>query len=130
MDGQFLHTLVNVLNDLRDEKKAFGNSDEDTDEDNNQNNEDNLDDSSIIESEIAGTIQCDWNMSFQNYVSDLKHFGHIHEERMNSFVNLSNLALDFVHCAKMYGRIIISEGYFFDSIIIIIYYSIYYFIFV
>jgi hypothetical protein len=55
-------------------------------------------------------VSCNWNQRFQVCIEMLKHHGQIHEKRVQIFLHLSNLAQDFIHCAKTYGRIIISEG--------------------
>jgi hypothetical protein len=53
----------------------------------------------------------DWNARFQHAIQDLKTQGKLHAERMRIYSELSDLAQDFIHCAKTYGRIIISEGH-------------------
>ena len=53
----------------------------------------------------------DWNARFQRTIQDLKTHGKLHSDRMRIYSELSNLAQDFIHCAKTYGRIIISEGH-------------------
>ena len=55
-------------------------------------------------------VSCNWNQRFQVCIEMLKHHGQIHERRVQIFLHLSNLAQDFIHCAKTYGRIIISEA--------------------
>ena len=52
----------------------------------------------------------DWNARFQEAIEDLKVLGEVSHERMRIYSGLSNLAQDFIHCAKTYGRIIISEA--------------------
>ena len=52
----------------------------------------------------------DWNSHFQSILHELKQNREILERRVRCYQELSNLALDFVHCAKTYGRIIISEA--------------------
>ena len=108
MKGKFVPCLLSTLNDHRDEKRALGEDSDgevETDHNTNQNN-------NIPNPNDPVSIHCDWNKNFQQYLDNLKVAGHIQEQRMNSFIGISNLALDFIHAAKIYGRIIISEGLF------------------
>lgn len=59
---------------------------------------------------VSATETRDWNTHFQLILDDLKQNREILERRVRCYQELSNLALDFVHCAKTYGRIIISEA--------------------
>ena len=58
----------------------------------------------------SSTCGYDWNRQFQAIISQLKLHGDIMEHRVRCYRTLSNLALDFIHCAKVYGRLIISEA--------------------
>ena len=100
-----MKNLCNVIQDFKDEKKALGDSSSEEDE------EDDIfiGDSTTVSSEPY-TDGCDWNKHFQSIISDLKERGEIQEHRLRCYRELSNLALDFVHCAKTYGRLIISEA--------------------
>jgi hypothetical protein len=50
----------------------------------------------------------DWNYRFQQCVESLQT-GDTPEQLSNAFSDLSNLAQDFIHSARTYGKIIISE---------------------
>ena len=58
--------------------------------------------------------QLDWNYRFQNCVEGLQS-GETPGELLQAFSDLSNLAQDFIHSARTYGKIIISEVFLPDN---------------
>lgn len=58
---------------------------------------------------LSNSHTCEWNDRFQLCIEGLKNYGQIQQQRNKIYQELSNLAQDFIHCAKTYGRIIISE---------------------
>lgn len=108
----FMKHLTFVVEDYQEERKALGDDSDDysdSEEDNNQqviitnHHDKDLDTERVHEG-------CDWNKHFQKIIGELKDFGEIQEQRVRCYRELTNLALDFVHCAKTYGMLIISEA--------------------
>jgi len=54
---------------------------------------------------------CAWNDRFQKAIMELKDRGQLYDERIRIYRELADLAQDFIHSAKTYGKIIISEVY-------------------
>src|SRR3990167_1336523 len=109
----FTKDLRSILEDLEAEKVALGDSS--SSEEEPEECEKEIE--NIIEEDVPAIIQHtpkdharDWNQLFQDIIGQLKENGEIQEQRVRLYRELSNLALDFVHCAKTYGRIIISEA--------------------
>ena len=102
----FMDNLTYVVKDYQDERKALGDdSEEFSEEETNPTSSNNS--VNINEPYREG---CDWNKHFQQIISQLKELGEIQEHRVRCYRELTNLALDFVHCAKTYGMLIISEA--------------------
>ena len=101
----FLSTLRDVVEDYQDERRALG---EDSDLSDDEEGEWSTQETSTNNTPDAGGY--DWNRQFQSIISQLKEHGDIMENRVRCYRTLSNLALDFIHCAKTYGRLIISEA--------------------
>jgi len=101
-----LSTLREVVDDYQEEKRALG-------EDSESFSEGALDQASSTVDADGSQVTAsgyDWNRQFQSIISQLKEHGDIMENRVRCYRTLSNLALDFIHCAKTYGRLIISEA--------------------